>query len=346
MRKILSPILLACLALVLTACAAPGTASTRPSASGSASPSSQPSAEPPSVTFAWPDGAEPVVTRKQAGSEERYINPGAVIEHDGQLHMFANLFTAWPGRVQVQHLVSSDGVAWTLAQPEPAIDSQDVPLGGLGADVSTGFVADDGTWVLIFETLSSIDPWVLGRATAPSPDGPWTIDPAPILEGGPEGSWDAGGLSWPSVVRTDEGYAMYYTAIAQSGGTGVIGLAESTDGENWTKRDAPVLEAQADWEGGSLDRPRVAVTPAGMVMVYAGSDLTDRGVAWSADGTTWERGGDAPAITQAGFPVEGRAWDAALVYRDGALHYYLEIGTASGPDGTHIYRAVADLPGG
>jgi predicted GH43/DUF377 family glycosyl hydrolase len=336
----------ACLALFLFACAAPGTASPSPSASGSPSTSASPAEEPPSVTFAWPDGAEPVVTRQQAGSEERYINPGAVIEHDGQLHMFANVFTTWPGRVVVPHLVSNDGVTWTLNPADPVLDSADMPLEGLGADVSTGFVADDGTWVLIFETLSSIDPWVLGRATAPSPEGPWTIDPAPILEGGPEGSWDAGGLSWPSVVRTDEGYAMYYTAIPRAGGNGVIGLAESTDGETWVKRDAPVLEPVAEWEGGSLDRPRVAVTPTGMVMVYAGADLTDRGVAWSADGLTWERDGDVPAITQDDFPVEGRAWDAALLFRDGALLYYLEIGTASGPAGTHIYRAVADLADG
>jgi predicted GH43/DUF377 family glycosyl hydrolase len=145
-------------------------------------------------------------------------------------------------------------------------------------------------------------------------------------------------------VRTKDGYAMYYTALDRPRGKGVIGLAESQDGITWTKRDAPVLEATREWEGGSLDRPRVAITPAGMVIVYAGADLTDRGLAWSTDGVTWQRDGDAPAITQDDFPVDGRAWDAALIYRDGALHYYLEIGTAGGPEGTHIYRAVAELP--
>jgi predicted GH43/DUF377 family glycosyl hydrolase len=298
------------------------------------------------LTFAWPDGAAPVVTRKQAGSEERYINPGAVIEHDGQLHMFANVFTAWPGRVVVPHLVSGDGASWTLDPAEPVLDSNDVPLGGLGADVSTGYVADDGTWVLIFETVSSLDPWVLGRATAPAPEGPWTIEPEPILEGGPEGSWDGGGLAWPSVVRTADGYAMYYTAFDRPQGTGVIGLATSPDGGTWTKSQIPVLQAEREWEGGSLDRPRVAVTTVGRVMVYAGADLTDRGVAWSEDGVTWQRDGDAPVITQDDFPVEGRAWDAALLYRDGALHFYLEIGTASGTEGTQVYRAVAELPEG
>jgi predicted GH43/DUF377 family glycosyl hydrolase len=327
--------------LILSAC----TRATLPSSVPAASEGS-PAATgaPPSVTFTWPDGAEPTVTRQLAGLDERYINPGAVIERDGLLHMFANLFTAWPGHVRVQHLVSSDGVSWTLVAADPVLDSDDVPLGGQGADVSTGFVAEDGTWVLIFETVSSQDPWILGRATAPAPDGPWTIDPQPILDGGDEGSRDAGGLSWPTVVPTGNGYAMYYTALDRVGGTGVIGLAESPDGVTWTKRDAPVLEPERDWEGGSLDRPRVAVTPAGMVMVYAGADLTDRGVAWSSDGVTWQRDGDAPAITRDDFPVNGRAWDAALLYRDEALTYYLEIGTAGGSAGTQVYRAVAEVP--
>ena len=35
------------------------------------------------------------------------------------------------------------------------------------------------------------------------------------------------------------------------------------------------------------------------------------------------------------FPISGNAWDAALVYRDGALDYYLEIGSASGCQRQH-----------
>ena len=327
--------------LILVGCSR---GSPQPAESVSASGSANPSGAETLVTFAWPDGAEPTVTRAQAGLDERYINPGAVIEHDGQLHMFANLFTAWPGRVRVQHLVSSDGESWTLDASEPVFDSEDVSFTDEGADVSTGFVASDGTWVLIFETVSSVDPWVLGRATAPAPEGPWTIDPAPILEGGGEGSWDAG-LAWPSVVATVDGYAMFYTAFDRIGGTGVIGRATSPDGVTWTKGAAPVLVAERDWERGSLDRPRVAMTPRGLLMVYAGDDLTDRGVAWSADdGVTWRRDADRPAITQGNFPIDGRAWDAALVVRDGTLVYYLEIGTASGPEGTQVYRATAELP--
>jgi hypothetical protein len=80
-------------------------------------------------------------------------------------------------------------------------------------------------------------------------------------------------------------------------------------------------------------------------MVYSGRDLTDRGVAYSTDGVTWVRDGEAPVITLDDFPVDGRCWDAALLYRDGALHYILEIGAASASGGgTELYLASASLP--
>ena len=66
-------------------------------------------------------------------------------------------------------------------------------------------------------------------------------------------------------------------------------------------------------------------------------------MAWSTDGVTWTRDGDAPAISQETFPIAGRSWDAAIIYRDGLVQYYLEIG-GTGGTGTNVYRAVAELP--
>ena len=329
--------------MMLAACSA--AVSPTPSSPAGATPTIEPSAtaQPSAIAFSWPGGETPVVTRELTGIEQQYVNPGAVIEVDGELHMFANVFTAWPGHVDVPHLTSTDGATWTLADPALALTSDDVPFADAGADVSTGFVTDDGTWVLIIESVSSLEPWVVGRATASGPDGPWTVDPEPILEAGPSGSFDAGGIHWPSVVRTDDGYAMYYAGFDTPRGTGSIGLATSSDGVTWTRQPEPVLSGTAEWEAGKLDRPRVARTSAGFVMVYAGAVLTDRGVAISTDGVSWTRDGELPAISQETFPIAGRAWDAALIYRDGLLEYYLEIG-GTGGTGTNVYRAVAELP--
>jgi predicted GH43/DUF377 family glycosyl hydrolase len=323
----------------------PGAASAAATAPG-ASPtaSAAPTAPVAAPSFAFSFDEEPVVTRELTGIDERYINPGAVIEVDGALHMFANLFTAWPGHVSVVHLRSSDGTAWELAQPEPVLTRDDVSFATTGIDVSTGFVDTEGRWVLVFETVENSKPWVIGRAIGPGPDGPWTVDPEPILEPGATGDWDAGGLSWPSVVATDDGYAMYYTGLDRPRGTGAIGLATSIDGETWTKHPGPVLAAEVNWERGKVDRPRVVRTLDGFVMVYAGGQLTDRGMAWSDDGVAWGRDGDVPAIEQDDFPVDGRAWDAALLERNGQLWYFLEIGAATGTGGTQIYLARASIP--
>lgn len=67
-------------------------------------------------------------------------------------------------------------------------------------------------------------------------------------------------------------------------------------------------------------------------------------LAWSDEGLTWHRDGERPVITQASFSVRRNAWDAALVVRDGELHYYLEIGFGGGTDpSTDVYLATAPI---
>jgi hypothetical protein len=293
--------------------------------------------------FDWPAGGTPAVTTAATGIAGRYINPGAIIEAAGTYHMFANVFSVWPGKMDIAHLTSTDAVTWKAASREPVLTSEHVPFADPGMDVSTGFVASDGTWVLLIESVSVAKPWVIGRATAPGPDGPWTVDADPILTAGPADAFDAGGVAWPTVVPTADGFAMYYTAFDRPRGTGVIARATSPDGRTWTKGTRPVLTAEATWEHGKLDRPRVVQTDGRYLMVYAGAVLTDRGIAWSDDGITWRRDGDRPAITRATFPINASAWDAALIDRAGSAVYFLELGAGTGAGTTSIYRAVAPL---
>lgn len=202
---------------------------------------------------------------------------------------------------------------------------------------------DDGPWLLIIQSVNLAAPWEIGRAMGPGPDGPWTVEPEPILSRGPAGSLDAGGLNWPSVVRTEEGYAMYHTAkAATTDRGGVIAVATSKDGLIWTKVDEPILEPEEEWEGAFIDRPRVARVGDHYAMVYSGTPITNRGLTWSGDGMTWEKAGSKPAITAEDFPITGGSCDAALVADGDELTYYLEIG--NGSTMTEIFRAVAQVP--
>lgn len=293
----------------------------------------------------------PVVTREPTGAiSHAYINPGAVLFADGQFHMFFNSFTNWPGEVSVGYLTSADGVTWTAVQDEPVFSSADVPFARPGADVSSVLRLDDGTWVMYFHTVNTASlPSVIGRATAVSPLGPWVVDPDPVLLPGSQREWDQRGPTWPSVVKTADGFLMFY-GIAQRGQSH-IGLAVSTDGRHWTKyndpttteapfaESDPVLTPDADWEEKSNDRPRVQLVPGGLIMIYQAGSLVKRGLAFSQNGIHWTKYEANPILTDADFPKSGSMWDTSLLYHGGTFYYYTELGSMAGTD---VYLATAE----
>ncbi|HEX3264484.1 MAG TPA: hypothetical protein VHR16_02340 [Candidatus Limnocylindrales bacterium] len=339
------------LALLLGACttatpasappsAAPTTGAPTTGASGAAAGSPTPA---PAVTKTFTFAPDAVVDTKLASTEDLYINPGALIEVDGTLHMFPNSFSTWPGRMKIPHLTSSDGVTWTLDTKAAVLDTDTsglFPMADPGIDISTGFVTDAGTWTLLFENVSNTDPWKVYRMTATSPAGPWTVDPKPVLDVGAAGDFDATGVQWPSVVRIGNRWAAYYAGVRGAGrGTGQIGVAFSDDGVTWTKQPGSLLQATEAWELRSLDRPRVVSTPSGLVMLYTALDLNRRALATSTDGLAWTKV-PGPSIEQKDFPLQGGSWDSALRYADGSLQYFLEIGNQT----TSIYRATLAWP--
>jgi predicted GH43/DUF377 family glycosyl hydrolase len=294
----------------------------------------------PAVTQRFTFGKEIVVSPQLAGLTDKYVNPGAVIEAAGVLHMFANVFTDWPGHMTVPHLTSTDGIEWTLDTKHKPFETKDFKLANPGMDVSTGYIADDGTWVLIYQTVSGTNPWVAARITGPGPNGPWTIEDTSILTPGPAGSFDAGGIMWPSVVKVGDRWAMFYAGFDKVlRGKGSIGAAFSDDGLTWTKNAGPVLAATEPWELTSLDRPRVVASPTGLVMLYGGLDLGKRGLATSTDGIAWTKV-PGPNIEVSDHPIDKTSWDCALLYRNGQLEYFLEIGFET----TNVYRGTLTWP--
>ena len=303
-------------------------------------------------TYYGLDPAIPIVPRgPSARWDGLYINPGGMLFHDGQFHMFRNGFKNWPGLVSVGYMTSPDGLTWTEVQEEPVFTSDQVPYveGSDGADVSSVLVLDDGTWVMYFHRVSSSNPGVIGRATAPSPTGPWEVDPEPVLEPGPEGAWDSFTLEWPNVVAAEGGFVMFYSGRESRNGQRMIGRATSEDGITWTKYDNPsttdelfaesdpVLTPEEDWTTDGVDRMRTQLTPEGWVMVYQGGALIKRGLAFSQDGIHWARHPENPVLELSDFPFSGTMWDTNLLYQDGVYYYFTEIGSMAGTD---IYLAI------
>lgn len=314
------------------------------------------------------ESKDPVIVHgKSAGMDRRYTDPGAVLFHDGKFHMFRNGFNSWPDAVQVFYHTSPDGITWTQEAAGPVLRSKDVPFAKLAALASSALVEDDGTWVLYFytwEARNSRARTTIGRATASAPTGPWSVDPEPVLQPGAKGSWDDLRVMGPRVVKTADGYVMYYTGSTRSdssktGDLPAIGMATSTDGKTWTKHDdaatTDVAYAASDPVLRSADpallyhQPIVFKTSTGWEMVLRsmaaespGNSMALRHAA-SADGIRWTVTAGDPVWTIGSLPGSSAFWWTAGLYHDGKYYLYVEGQRGSVTD---IYVATykGDLP--
>ncbi len=116
----------------------------------------------------------------------------------------------------------------------------------------------------------------------------------------PEAPWEGGVIGQPSALRVGGEVFLYYAAA------GGIGLARSADGRAFSREPGPVLAPDvAGWEKGVVPRsPGVLRLDDGTFrMFYEVERAPGRsaiGEATSADGKSWTRLGDAPALEPSG----------------------------------------------
>lgn len=185
--------------------------------------------------------------------------------------------------------------AWTKDSHNPVFAG-----GGMGAwDNNVGV-----PWVIFNSDSARYEMWYSGSLPggnigfATSSDGiAWTRNANTVLSPSP-GSWDSMLVLAPCVLRENGQYKMWYTGARSDWpgpaiATNRIGYATSPDGKNWTKYSGnPVLGAgKGDWESGGVEYCSVILVPGGYKMFYGGFNLSTSciGVAFSADGITWQR---------------------------------------------------------
>lgn len=288
--------------------------------------------------------------------DSSYRDPGAVIYHDGQFHMFYNGINGWPRPVGIGYATSTDGVKWKIQAKEPIFSVANLQAFGLyngpNQFVTSVIVEADGTWVLYYYTLSGRSfsgRQSIGRATAPAPAGPWTADPEPVLTSGPEGAWDAVQVGSANVIKTETGYTMYYDGMDASNKS-MIGLATSADGKTWTKYDDPTTTdapfAESDpilqptagaWDTTRVLDPNVVKTEAGWAMVYItttgkqkfSTPLTEFGYALSSDGIVWTKAEKNPVLTSKDFPAWAGVYLVSLVTQADQWFLYFDVGSGN-----------------
>ena len=263
---------------------------------------SEPAASSPfTVEYgAWTAADQPALPRGEEGAwDEGLVDPGAMIRHEGRFHMLYNGMRDWPTPLAVGYATSVDARTWRRASDAPVFAPEPVPWGRWTVRANS-VVVEDGVWALYFSAADEGRlAGVVGRATAPGPTGPWTVQEDPVLTPGPGGAWDAEAVGHAKVMPSAEGFVMFYTGWGA--GSSAIGRATSRDGITWVKDGQPVLTAAAE-PGASDRRPlsdatAVRTADGRWLMTYrtgAGPDDVALGVAVSNDGRTWTRSGDGP----------------------------------------------------
>ncbi len=310
-------------------------------------------------------GSDPILARGAKGDwDGARIDPGGMVFHDGQFHMIFNAFSKWPGNVEMGYAVSSDGIHWEKQGDGPVFKTSDVPYAEVAASASSLLVEDDGTWVLYFHVWqtrsASLGNGFIGRATAAQPQGPWTVDPEPVLRmSEDENEWDGGQVSQANVHKTENGYLMYYTG-ADKKGYMRIGLATSADGIHWVKHDDPattevsyansdpLLAPKSDsWESNGIYQSRVVVTPDGWIMLYKSFGLFPQnnglGFASSEDGINWVKVEQNPLIFPNIVPGQGGFGQPALLYEKETYWLYAESISLSGSAGIFLINNEAPI---
>jgi gluconolactonase len=148
----------------------------------------------------------------------------------------------------------------------------------------------------------------------------WTkYESNPVMVGGPEGSWDEGGISGVDVLFDGETYKMWYCG-QDSSAWGRIGYATSTDGITWTKHENnPVLDLEeiSDWNCDAVSSPVVIFDGTMYKMWYAGQNSSGSqiGYATSPDGINWTKYNNNPVLKAGG----GWFWTGSYISPDAVI---------------------------
>jgi predicted GH43/DUF377 family glycosyl hydrolase len=338
---------------VISACAAPATSvpmiiPTEIPDTPTMAATSTPQITATPIPFFTVYGDKPIVPKGQPGTwDDRFTDPGAVIYHDGMFHMFRNGFRGFPAESEVGYVTSTDGYTWTKQGDDPIIETKDVPYAKI-AMYASSVLWEDGCWVLFFYTWDSKSfpsSSVIGRTTQ-CIAGPaltdWLPDPEPLLKPGAAGEWDEKQVLAPDVLKTENGYIMYYSGVSASG-IQMIGMATSPNGVTWTKYNDPATTnkpyADSDpvfqpgekgtWDASWVHQPRVFQTADGWVMIYRGVSDTrganmKLGMATSKDGIHWERYAGNPVFQPSDIKGARQFWFTNAVLKDDMIYLFVE----------------------
>ncbi len=120
----------------------------------------------------------------------------------------------------IWYATSDDGYTWT--EQGVAVKRPENPIQGFRSICTPDILLWKGKYYLYFQAYSPM----VGRtaycpvmaAVADSPDGPWTLHEEPVIEPGPEGSWDNIKINDPCLLVVNDRILMYYKGAPREQG--------------------------------------------------------------------------------------------------------------------------------
>lgn len=193
---------------------------------------------------------------------------------------------------------------WIDYSGNPIFSNQNSPLNPLAVSQAK-ILFENGTYKMWF--INIFNSAVGSVGCAKSNDGiNWNyVHSTAVLTNGPPGSWDSYSVGINAVIKDSSEYKMYYCGFQNQYQAWNIGLASSSDGINWTKRNTPVLFAnQNEYQIAASDVIKVG----GLYYMYYSTVYSSPTLkiylAISNNGITWERYNNNPVL-QATQPWEG-----------------------------------------
>jgi hypothetical protein len=306
-----------------------------PLLSGCVLPATADSPRPVTPAVSFPPEPEIALDHESLGVD--HVLPGAWMEHDGTSHLWIVAFGEALDGPTAMHLVADRSGTWVADGSAVAVEDA-LGLNEIGPIPSSVLVEADGSWTMYGGGRLPGDRPVIWRATAAGPEGPWHIDPEPILEPTAEG-WDSAIVDHPSVIITEDGYLMTYGGASRGApNRNRVGVARSDDGVRWERVPATLPGADDDValgpsgcqiEARTMFEPELTVGEAGY-RLHFGAILADEedvmviGQAESRDGITWTCTVDGPLV-EPDDVVAGASFHSYLVQRGDADRILVEV---------------------
>jgi len=252
---------------------------------------------------------------------------------------------------------------WTK-HPEPVLQPGDSGKWDQKMIMTGSVIMHDDTFHMWYSGGDPDVPWMIGHAT--SADGiSWTKDTNnPVLEPGPDGTWDDTTVWCPSVLFIDSEFHMWYAGYADfkeyPNSPRRIGHATSPDGISWTKDiNNPVLDVgeNGKWDDTWISHPSVINDGSNYHIWYTGDGgpgtYVQIGHATSPDGITWTKSPKIPVLSC----KQNDEWDydradyARVIYDGNSYHMWYsggktwawQIGYATSENGSS-WTKYADNP--